>query len=80
VIVLGSDTPNIYPINDPIGAVVWGMDTSNVDSVFVAGKALKRDGELVGIDLTRVSALAYSARDHVAANAGLEPLTLEAVG
>ena len=39
---LRTDHPNIFPINDPIGAVVWGMDTSNVDSVFVAGKALAR--------------------------------------
>ena len=31
VIVLRTDRPNVFPINDPIGAVVWGMDTSNVD-------------------------------------------------
>ena len=80
VIVLRSDTPNIFPINDPIGAVVWGMDTSNVDSVFVAGTPLKRDGELVGVDMARVSELAYAARDHVARSAGLEPPALEAVG
>ena len=30
IIMLRTDTPNIFPINDPIGAVVWGMDTSNV--------------------------------------------------
>ena len=38
VIVLRTDRPNIFPINDPIGAVVWGMDTSNVDHVFVGGR------------------------------------------
>jgi cytosine/adenosine deaminase-related metal-dependent hydrolase len=80
LIVLSSDTPNIFPINDPIGAVVWGMDTSNVDSVFVAGRALKRDGELVGVDMARISDIAYSARDHVARSAGLEPPALEAAG
>ena len=37
IIVLRTDRPNIFPINDPIGAVVWGMDTSNVDWVFVGG-------------------------------------------
>ena len=72
VVVLRSDKPNVHPINDPIGAVVWGMDTSNVDSVFVAGKPLKRDGELVGVDMTRVRDLAYGARDHVARGAELE--------
>lgn len=47
LIVLRTDRPNIFPINDPIGAVVWGMDTSNVEWVFVAGEALKRAGALV---------------------------------
>ena len=27
-----TDKPNIFPIYDPIGAVVWGMDTSTVDT------------------------------------------------
>jgi len=72
LVVLRTDKPNIHPINDPIGAVVWGMDTSNVDSVFVAGKPLKRNGELVGIDMDRVREMAYESRDHVARGSGLE--------
>ncbi len=72
LIVLRSDRPNIHPINDPIGAVVWGMDTSNVDSVFVAGNAVKRDGELTGVDMAHVREQAYLARDRVARGAGLE--------
>lgn len=72
LIVLRTDKPNIYPINDPIGAVVWGMDTSNVDSVFVAGRPLKREGELVGVDIGRVRDLAYESRDHVARTVGLD--------
>jgi 5-methylthioadenosine/S-adenosylhomocysteine deaminase len=65
VIMLRTDRINVMPINDPIGAVVWGMDTSNVDSVFVAGKALKRDGQLVGVDLNRIQQLVYESRDYV---------------
>ena len=38
VVVLRTDRPNIFPINDPIGAVVWGMDTSNVDRVIAGGR------------------------------------------
>ena len=41
VILLRTDKPSTFPINDPIGAVAWGMDTSTVDSVFVADKALR---------------------------------------
>jgi 5-methylthioadenosine/S-adenosylhomocysteine deaminase len=70
VIVLDTDRPNIHPINDPIGAVVWGMDTSNLAWVFVAGKTLMRDGELQG-DLERARRLAVEARDRVANAAGL---------
>jgi cytosine/adenosine deaminase-related metal-dependent hydrolase len=72
VIMLRTDKPNIFPINDPIGAVVWGMDTSNVDSVFVAGKALKRDGQLVGVDLNRIRTMAYESRDYVVAKSGFK--------
>jgi cytosine/adenosine deaminase-related metal-dependent hydrolase len=53
VLVLRSDLPNIHPVNDPIGAVVWGMDTSNVDWLFVGGEPKVRGGELVdGLEQT----------------------------
>jgi 5-methylthioadenosine/S-adenosylhomocysteine deaminase len=72
VILLRTDKPNVFPINDPIGAVVWGMDTSNVDSVFVAGKALKRNGQLLGVDLGRLQKMAYESRDYVVAKSGFK--------
>jgi cytosine/adenosine deaminase-related metal-dependent hydrolase/ribose/xylose/arabinose/galactoside ABC-type transport system permease subunit len=72
VIMLRTDRPNIFPVNDPIGAVVWGMDTSNVDSVFVAGKALKRDGQLLNVDLNRLRTMAYESRDYVVSKSGFK--------
>jgi cytosine/adenosine deaminase-related metal-dependent hydrolase len=71
VVVLRTDRPNIFPINDPIGAVVWGMDTSNVAHVFVAGRALVRDGVL-DADVADVRARATRARDRVMAAAGID--------
>jgi cytosine/adenosine deaminase-related metal-dependent hydrolase len=70
LIMLRTDRPNIFPINDPIGAVVWGMDTSNVDWVFVAGRPHKRAGVLQG-DVARATDLANAAQHRVAAAAGL---------
>ncbi|HSM44086.1 MAG TPA: amidohydrolase, partial [Acidimicrobiia bacterium] len=70
IIVLRTDRPNIHPINDPIGAVVWGMDTSNVDWVFVGGRALMREGELTG-DVARARELAGTAQRRVSEAAGL---------
>jgi len=68
LIVLRADRPNITPVNDPIGAVVWGMDTSNLDWVFVGGKALMRGGELAA-DVARARALAGSAQERVVGRA-----------
>jgi 5-methylthioadenosine/S-adenosylhomocysteine deaminase len=70
VVVLRTDRPNVFPINDPIGAVVWGMDTSNVDAVFVGGRALMRDGVLTA-DVALARSLAEAARARVAEAAGL---------
>ncbi|MCA9903253.1 MAG: amidohydrolase family protein [Anaerolineae bacterium] len=70
IVMLRTDTINVMPVNDPVGAVVWGMDTSNVDSVFVAGKPMKRNGELCNVDLNRLRDLVYESRDHVIRRAG----------
>ena len=70
IVMLRTDRPNIFPINDAIGAVVWGMDTSNVDRVFVGGRRLMGGGVL-DADVDRARLLASAARDHVAAAAGL---------
>ena len=70
VIVLRADRPNIAPVNDPIGAVVWGMDTSNIDWVFVGGAAVVAHGELTA-DVARARTLALAAQRRVEAAAGV---------
>ena len=70
LIVMRTDRPNVFPINDPIGAVVWGMDTSNVDWVFAGGRVLMREGVLQA-DVQRARDLTTSARERVARASGL---------
>ncbi|MBL8062470.1 MAG: amidohydrolase family protein [Anaerolineales bacterium] len=70
VIMLRTDKPNVVPVNDPIGAVVWSMDTSNVDSVFVAGKPMKRNGELLHVDWNSVKKAVIDSRDYVMKKSG----------
>ncbi len=72
LIMLRTDLINIFPVNDPIGAVVMGMDTSNVDSVFIAGCAMKRNGKLLNVDLDRVRSMAFAARDYVVAKSNFK--------
>lgn len=66
LVVLRTDRPNVHPVNDPIGAVVWGMDTSNIDLVVVDGEVRKRHGALVG-EIDRVRRLAGEAHGRVMA-------------
>jgi cytosine/adenosine deaminase-related metal-dependent hydrolase len=65
LIMLRTDRINVMPINDPIGAVVSGMDTSNVDSVFVAEKAMKRNGQLLHVDWSAVKIAVIDSRNYV---------------
>jgi 5-methylthioadenosine/S-adenosylhomocysteine deaminase len=65
VILLRTDTINVLPVNDAYGAVVLGMDTSNVDTVLVAGRVRKRGGVLLDVDLEQVRREAEASRAHL---------------
>ena len=41
VILLAANAINVMPLNHAYGAIVLGMDTSNVDTAFVGGRAKK---------------------------------------
>lgn len=45
---------NLFPVHDPVGAVVQFANPSNVDTVFVAGRPVKREGKLLHVDLNEV--------------------------
>jgi hypothetical protein len=64
------DRINVMSVNNVYGAIVLGMDTSNVDTVFIGGKWKKSKGKLVGVDLNRVSRLVHQSRDYVVSKAG----------
>ncbi len=73
IIMLRADAINVMPINDPVGAVVQGMDTSNVETVFVAGRMRKRNGQLVGVDIARVEALVRASQAYLLSRASIKP-------
>jgi 5-methylthioadenosine/S-adenosylhomocysteine deaminase len=70
IILLRANTINVLPLNNVYGAIVLAMDTSNVDSVFIAGKALKLGGRLVDVDLQRIARLATESRDYIVSKTG----------
>jgi len=70
-ILLQTRALNVAPLNDPTAAVVLGMDTSNVDSVFVAGRPLKWKGSLVGVDVDRLLRQLSNVHEALMARAGV---------
>jgi 5-methylthioadenosine/S-adenosylhomocysteine deaminase len=66
LILLRTDLPNITPVNNkPVEIIVSQASSANIDSVFVAGKALKRNGRLVGHDLAALRQKAKAATNYI---------------
>jgi 5-methylthioadenosine/S-adenosylhomocysteine deaminase len=70
IVILRTDLPNTLPFNNAYGAIVTAMDTSNVDTVFIAGRVMKRSGKLVGVDLARIQREAAASRDYLVGKLG----------
>ena len=72
LILLRTDRLNVTPLNDPTTAVVTGMDTSNVDTVIIAGHVMKRGGKLLHVDWPAVRKMAEESRDFVIEKSGFK--------
>lgn len=79
ILVRGDDT-NTYPVIDPVSTVVLQADTRNVDTVFVAGRAVKRNGQLVDADLRRARDLAESSLEHLLGHTTIQPGWVQSAG
>lgn len=65
VIIISGDAPNMWPVNEEPGTVIFHSHPADVDTVFVAGKVVKRDGRLVGVDYAAARTLAEGSRDWI---------------
>src|SRR4249919_1901744 len=73
IVLVRTDQVNVAPIIDPVATVVICADTSNIDTVFVAGRIVKHNGQLVRVDMPRLLQRLNEARDHLLSNAGVIP-------
>ncbi|MFD9720925.1 amidohydrolase family protein [Streptomyces sp. NBC_00690] len=73
VVLMRADGIEMAPMNNAAGAVVLAGHPGLVDSVWVAGRRVKADGKLVGVDERKVVGLVDRSRDFVLAQAGVEP-------
>lgn len=71
LIMVDTNALNMFPINNPVGAVIEDAHIGNIDSVFVRGKALKRHGKLVDVDVWALRRRIDSATDGLFARAGV---------
>jgi len=71
IIMLRTDQINVMPVNNAYGAIVLSMDTSNVDTVFVGGKMMKSGGQLVGVDMGRITRTLNQSRDYLISKSNL---------
>jgi cytosine/adenosine deaminase-related metal-dependent hydrolase len=65
LILVGGEALNMTPRPEPVGSVVVQANASNVDTVLVAGRVVKRAGALVDVDPIRVRRLADESRERV---------------
>lgn len=72
IILLRTDRMNVTPLNDPVTAVVAGMDTGNVDTVMIAGRVMKRHGRLLHVDWSLVKQVVGESRDYVVSKSGFK--------
>jgi 5-methylthioadenosine/S-adenosylhomocysteine deaminase len=78
LVVLSTDSPGMFPVNNPWGAIVYSAHPGTVDTVLVAGTVVKRDGVLVGHDLAGVRRRAEASRDRLFERVKTDPVTADA--
>jgi cytosine/adenosine deaminase-related metal-dependent hydrolase len=77
IIMLQARALNTWPLNNAPGSVVTMMDTSNVDTVFIAGKLKKWRGKLVGVHENKLLREIEAARDRVFARIQAVPIPVD---
>ena len=71
IIILDATAINVAPLNQVPGAVVSLMDRTNVETVIVAGKIRKWQGQLLDVDVDKLRRDLENSRDYVFSKAGI---------
>ncbi|XUL85610.1 amidohydrolase family protein [Streptomyces galilaeus] len=71
LILLRTDDLTVFPVTDPAATIVSAGHPGLVDTVLVAGRVVKRDGVLVGIDLPTLRSRLLASRNRIAEAAGI---------
>ncbi|MDX8147527.1 amidohydrolase family protein [Lentzea sp. BCCO 10_0061] len=72
VLLRNENSPAMFPILNPYGHVAFQAQRSDVDTVIVDGRIVKRDHKLVGVDLDSIRTQVSGTVDHLRAQLGEE--------
>ena len=56
LVLIRADDLDLWPVHDPVATVIMQSHPGSVDSVMIAGRWHKRDGQLLGVDLPPIKA------------------------
>jgi cytosine/adenosine deaminase-related metal-dependent hydrolase len=65
VVLISTDSITMQPVNDPLASVVHFACTNDIDSVWVAGKPVKRNGQLTYKDTRAVMRKLVQSRNQI---------------
>lgn len=77
IIMLDARAPNVAGYNNVPGAIVTLMDPTNVVNVFIAGKAVKRNGKLVGFNTDKLARDVERSRERIFARIKSKPIPVD---
>tara|TARA_A100001011_G_scaffold32796_1_gene31480 strand:- start:18539 stop:19888 length:1350 start_codon:yes stop_codon:yes gene_type:complete len=70
IILLRSTDFNLHPANNPINAIVFYANASNVDTVLIAGEIIKQNGKLLYSETSNVMEKLKKSGENILANSG----------
>ncbi len=74
LVLIRTDSIHMTPSIDAVGAVVLNANASDVDTVFVAGRCVKKDGRLVGVDWPALASRLRASSERIVAGMRSVPL------
>lgn len=77
LVLLRTDAIHMTPAIDAVGAVVLNANARDVETVFVAGRCVKRDGRLLGVDWPALSTRLCASSERIVA--GMRALPLDTI-
>lgn len=71
VILIETRQPHLYPVHDPVSAIAWAANGSDVDTVIINGRLVMRGRQVLTLDETQVLEAARRRKEKILEQAGV---------